>query len=849
MGYDPKLFKGFLRFYDELGFAVIPAVYGEKRPSVEWKKYQEKGPSKKEVKEWFKDNKEQNIAILCGVPSANLIVLDFDDIAIYPKLFDTQTLEKETLVGKTGSGKPHVYLRSEKPVASFKIPQLKLEVRSNGNVVIAPPSKHPNGGYYEFVNPDVKRVMEITDLVGAIWKKAEKLGVKAPTDLFTEDLHERGEQPYQGLDPPCIVALSRGVEKGIRNEAAMRLLSYWLKFKQDVDSVKAWKRLKKWNELNKPPLSNEELKTILESVKKLDRSYGCRVNQAWCNLDQCTLLRSKLLRKEAEEEAEKILSAPNVLEALAPHLDNILTGEDDNKKLEFILLLSGKIEDPTIKQMLLLKSEAGAGKSHLMRLADAFKTKSVGRFTAHALDYSNLQDYEILRLKELGSMDQEFQGVSTVKFLSADDKGYTVEVTERDERGRFTTKQYRVPPITIVTSTTRVQLDPQFERRSWILNPDESKEQTKRVAEWKAKLEWEKNLVSLGLMKETSYSHSMRVLRAIVKKLESINVVLPFPHTLTEILGAEKLRLRGDYDKFFGLVKLYGFLHQRTLPTIEGANGHKAVLVLPQYAFEVLKIAEKPYVTMTTELEERSRKLISALEELEIIRVGDVVDKDGRGDIAVRLALSEKTVWRYLSDWRKAGYMSSTKTTSRGRPVEYKLLYDLDTIKKKAGVTLDIAKMGKDKCLEFQKEAESFLDSFRTKISYGMGWTEQKVREALQTSVSVPWEKLVRRETGVEPSSIQQNEHATFPISPMSKVEGLDSEKKPKTLTTQETLTLLRSSFQKGSQDEFEALAMKVGNLPQRDAHSLFNRLKDEGTLAWFDEGERTVWRWVRGGP
>jgi len=435
-----------------------------------------------------------------------------------------------------------------------------------------------------------------------------------------------------------------------------------------------------------------------------------------------------------------------------------------------------------MKQVVLFKSEAGAGKSHLMRLADAFKTKSVGRFTAHALDYSNLRDYEILRLKELGSMDQEFQGVSTVKFLSADDQGYTVEVTERDERGRFTTKQYRVPPITIVTSTTRVQLDPQFERRAWIENPDESKEQTKRVAEWKAKLEREKNLVSLGLMKETSYNHSMRVLRAAVKKLEIVNVILPFPHTLTEILGVEKLRLRGDYGKFFALVKLYGFLHQRTLPTIEGANGHKAVLVLPQYAFEVLKIAEKPYVTMTTELEERSRKLILTLEELGITAIGDPIDKDKRGDIAVRLGLSEKTVLNYLSDWRKAGYMGSTKTTGRGRPVEFKLLYDLDVIKKKASATLDIAKLGKEKCSDFQKEAESFLDSLRKKISYGRDWTEQKVRDALKreiSEVSLPQVSFFQKQSETEPSLVQKKEPPIFPISPISEVEGLNPENKP----------------------------------------------------------------------
>lgn len=83
----------------------------------------------------------------------------------------------------------------------------------------------------------------------------------------------------------------------------------------------------------------------------------------------------------------------------------------------------------------------------------------------------------MLRLQEIESMDQEFQGASTVKSLSPDDKGYTVEATEKDPKTRhFTTYQYRIPSITLITSKTRVEMDPQFERRVWILNSDESEE-------------------------------------------------------------------------------------------------------------------------------------------------------------------------------------------------------------------------------------------------------------------------------------------------------------------------------------------------------------------------------------
>ena len=119
-----------VKFYAENHFAVLPAVYGDKRPSVDWKEYQDEAPSEKQVKAWFKGKKEQNIAVICGEPSANLVVIDFDDMAVYPQFFNTQEIESATIVVKTGSGKRHVYLRSEKPAASFKIPQLKIEARA-----------------------------------------------------------------------------------------------------------------------------------------------------------------------------------------------------------------------------------------------------------------------------------------------------------------------------------------------------------------------------------------------------------------------------------------------------------------------------------------------------------------------------------------------------------------------------------------------------------------------------------------------------------------------------------------------------------------------------------------------
>lgn len=766
--------------YLEFGFFIIPAHYGKKTPKVKWRQYQKKQPNKDEIRKWFNAKNNVNIAILCGKPSGNLVVLDFDDASLYPKFFDSSKLEKETLVVKTGGGKHHVYLRTDKPIPSFRIPQLKLEVRSEGNIVIAPPSKHPSGRFYELVDPNVNQVLLVKDLAEAVWKKAEKLGVKSPKLLFQEESRDYQGEPYKGKDPPCIQNLLKGVEEGLRNEAGMRLASYWLKLRK-YQPKQVLAELEKWNALNKSRLPRDEINNILESAKKLEHSYGCRLNQAWCDLERCNLKKNQQEREESEKEAETILASPNVPEALKPHLDNILAGEDENKQLMFVLLLSGVMEDAKLKQMILVKGESGAGKTTLMRLADAFKTKNVGRFTAHALDYSNLADYHILKLKEIGKMDQEFQGVSTIKFLSSDDKGYVVEVAERDEKGRFGTKQYRVPAITLVTSTTRVSLDSQFERRCWILNADDSEKQTNQIRLWKARREKEKGLVGLGISKQTSYNQSLLVLKALIKKLEKVYVVLVFPETLTQLLKSDKLRVRGDYDKIIGLVKLYAFLHQRTLPSVKNPNGQSVIFVTPKSAFDALRLAQKPFITMSTDLEERPRKLVDMLKSMDLTEADDEINPETREELACKLGCSDRTVYRYLKQWCRAGYMSNFKDiTSKGHPVTYKLLFSLDSIVENTAVSFDIDAANTEMGSKIQKEIEEWLNLYSDKIVPGMGWSKQSIHEALLEGLEPFREKLLsNKHSETENSSIGEKKRVSLVASSMSEKETLEPETKP----------------------------------------------------------------------
>ena len=328
-----------LQTYRDLGLAVIPAVYGDKRPEIDWKQWQKQAPPWDQVDKWFNDGKPHNVAIVCGEASRNLAVIDFDDPETYSRFFKVAELEKETLVVRTGSGRYHVYLFTQDPVPSFKIPQLKIEVRSTGNIVIAPPSKHPSGGYYAFVNPEIRTIVTVPDLVETVWKGAERLGVKKPVDVYSIAQDEAHEEPYRGPDPPCIAKLLEGVEHGIRNEAGIRIASHYLKFRgektEKVESI-----LFSWNARNNPPLQETELHSVLSSASKMVRGYGCRLNQAWCNADRCPL---KAAKPEGEVEYVPFKELP----------DGCLAEQGfDGREVYFLLYdpKSGKIERlPQIK--------------------------------------------------------------------------------------------------------------------------------------------------------------------------------------------------------------------------------------------------------------------------------------------------------------------------------------------------------------------------------------------------------------------------------------------------------------------------------------------------------------------
>jgi hypothetical protein len=149
--------------YLQMNLSVIPLVYGDKKPAIEWKEYQDRRATEEEVRKWF--SKLHNVGIVCGRVSDNLVVLDIESEELFQKFYEK--LDKEypdlrdivlgTWIVKTGKGR-HVYLRVKASDDEFENRVVNdkhenfFEVRAKNEYVVAPPSLHPSGKRYEFLN-------------------------------------------------------------------------------------------------------------------------------------------------------------------------------------------------------------------------------------------------------------------------------------------------------------------------------------------------------------------------------------------------------------------------------------------------------------------------------------------------------------------------------------------------------------------------------------------------------------------------------------------------------------------------------------------------------------------------
>jgi hypothetical protein len=244
------------------GWAVVAIVPGEKRPMVGWQRYQQQLPAEQEVDAWFGAQPDANVGIVTGAVSG-LLVLDVD-----PRHGGEESLQRlqaehgalpPTPEVITGGGGRHLYFAHPGGSVRNRVALMPgIDVRGDGGLVVAPPSRHPSGRRYAWLEGRAPGTVAPASLPG--WLR-ERIG---------SDVGRRGHPSghWRRL-------VREGVPEGERNNSVASLAGHLLW--HGVDPEVVMELMLCWNRVRcRPPLDDDEVARVVSSITRLhqDRDPG-----------------------------------------------------------------------------------------------------------------------------------------------------------------------------------------------------------------------------------------------------------------------------------------------------------------------------------------------------------------------------------------------------------------------------------------------------------------------------------------------------------------------------------------------------------------------------------------------
>ena len=241
--------------YRLLAWSVIPLRPRDKRPLISWEMYQDHGPTPSEVDAWFRHWPRANLGIVTGRVSS-LIVLDIDAAHGGRESLDRLTHENGelplTIEAETGGGGHHIYFTYDTAKGEIRnrtAIEPGLDVRGEGGYVVAPPSIHPSGRRYRWLEGRAPGDLPIANLPSWL---AERLIERRP--------------PRRGHSLAHWQRLAHdGVTEGARNNSIASFAGHLLW--HEVDPEVVLELLLCWNAQRcRPPLSDAEVARTVASI-------------------------------------------------------------------------------------------------------------------------------------------------------------------------------------------------------------------------------------------------------------------------------------------------------------------------------------------------------------------------------------------------------------------------------------------------------------------------------------------------------------------------------------------------------------------------------------------------------
>lgn len=263
------------------------------------------------------------------------------------------------------------------------------------------------------------------------------------------------------------------------------------------------------------------------------------------------------------EKIKELAKMDNVLEEIVNLYNPKIKGEGNNIKFLFCACISKNLPRD-YRLHVIIASQSSGGKSNLVNTVLSPFKEDVLDFTEYTNAFLNRSlgdmDGMIFKMEQMEKTNDKKQvSLASMKFLLSEGK-LRIGLVDKNEKGQNTPKTLEVNGIPVFLSTsTNYNIDPETLNRTFLMQVDESEEQTKRIighilnkySSINYDSEWESNLQKLYEISQT-YKEASKQFKGIY---------IPFADKIRELVPSANLTMRRDLPKILNLTCVIAFLN------------------------------------------------------------------------------------------------------------------------------------------------------------------------------------------------------------------------------------------------------------------------------------------------
>lgn len=402
------------------------------------------------------------------------------------------------------------------------------------------------------------------------------------------------------LNLNCVKTLMAGMDEGNRSIGAQLLCQAIILDKQE----------EKVDEILKEYINNCQQRGHKFTLTEATKWYDWLKNQPGVFFNHSLLKEIGICDGDCEynhkkkREVFKLLERKDLLEVYDNYLSTEIVGEEKNRILIFLLLLSCKFDTrPSYRKKgdpkpasIILSSLSSSGKSYVTKaILPLFGTENIDYFTWSRLTSSVLNYFhgidmtgKIFFTEELQGMDAESNQLR-LWISEGKLKLGSVEKRKNEEGIEVNDLNIResVGQPAFITGTAEDVIEDQLLNRSWVFSMDNSSEQTRKILLYQDKL-------ARGEIETTDIN--VRILTDAIKELKSYHIIIPWMDSELLKMPYNDVRTRRDYQKLMLIIQCSALLHQRQRIRYTGEDGAEYLIadiddyeIAKKYTIDVLE--------------------------------------------------------------------------------------------------------------------------------------------------------------------------------------------------------------------------------------------------------------------